>query len=140
MRRFEPLALRAGVAVHVAAEDMPIALGERGAIDQIVINLIDNATRYAARGQSVCVRVARVGDRVRIAVEDRGAGIPPRDRERIWQRFVRLDTARDVPGAGIGLTVVAELAEAMGGRAWVEDAEPHGARFVIELRRGDAVV
>jgi len=140
VRRFEPLALRAGVAVHLAPQGAPVVLGERGAIDQIVTNLVDNATRYAARGESVCVRVACVGERVRIAVEDRGPGIPPRDRERIWQRFVRLDTARDVPGAGIGLTVVAELTEAMGGRAWVEDAEPHGARFVIELRSGDGVV
>lgn len=139
VRRFGPLALRAGVAVHLAVDGSPVALGERGAIDQIVTNLVDNATRYAARGQSVCVRAARADDRVRISVEDRGAGIPPRDRDRIWQRFVRLDTARDVPGAGIGLTVVAELTEGMGGRVWVEDAEPHGARFVVELRGGDGV-
>jgi signal transduction histidine kinase len=140
VRRFEPLALRAGVTVRFARDGATVVLGERGAIDQIVSNLLDNATRYAARGESVCVRVACAGDRVRILVEDRGAGIPPRDRERIWQRFVRLDAARDVPGAGIGLTVVAELTAAMGGRAWVEDAEPHGARFVVELRRGEPTV
>jgi signal transduction histidine kinase len=139
VRRFEPLAHRAGVTVRLAFDGAPIALAEPAAIDQIVTNFLDNAARYAARGESVCVHAGYDGDRVRIAVEDRGNGIAPRDRERVWQRFVRLDGARDVPGAGIGLTVVAELTEAMGGRAWVEDAEPHGARFVVELRRGDAI-
>ena len=139
VRRFEPLATRAGVDVELSIDGAPSAMGERGAIDQIVTNLVDNATRYAAGGGSVCVHAERENGSVRIVVEDHGPGIPAADRERVWERFVRLDGARDVPGAGIGLTVVSELTAAMGGRAWVEDATPRGARFVIELRSADAM-
>jgi signal transduction histidine kinase len=68
-------------------------------------------------------------------VGDRGPGISPRDRERVFRPFVRLprDAGSAVAGSGIGLAVVARLAAQHGGRAWVEDAPGGGARFVVEL-------
>jgi signal transduction histidine kinase len=76
-----------------------------------------------------------MGDTIRISVEDEGPGIPPRERRKIWDPYHRLD--RDVEGqvrgSGIGLAVVAELAQTAGGSAMVEGARNGGARFVIEL-------
>lgn len=136
-RRFEPLAARAGVAIDVCVEGAPVAVGERAAIDQIVTNLVDNAVRYAPMTDRVVLRAHAEDGQVLIAVEDRGPGIARRDRLRIWERFVRLDAARGVPGTGIGLAVVTDLATAMNGRAWVTESVPHGATFIVELPAAD---
>jgi signal transduction histidine kinase len=74
---------------------------------------------------------------VRVWVEDEGPGIPPGDRERIWERFVRRDVHRDsaIAGTGIGLTVVRDLVALHGGRSWVEGGDRSGARFVVEFPR-----
>jgi signal transduction histidine kinase len=132
-RRLEPTASRAGIVLDVQVDGSPVALADRGALDQIVGNLADNAVRYAAGTERVCLRATRADDVVRIVVEDHGPGIAARDRERIWDRFVRLDEAADVPGTGIGLSIVRALTTAMGGTAHVADSDPRGATFVIEL-------
>jgi signal transduction histidine kinase len=69
-----------------------------------------------------------------IEVIDEGAGIPAEERERIWEPYHRLERdAKSVAGSGIGLAVARELVELHGGRAWVEDARPRGARFIVAL-------
>jgi signal transduction histidine kinase len=72
---------------------------------------------------------------VRFWIDDQGTGIPPRERERVWDSFYRLEHHANsaVAGSGIGLFVVRELARLHGGDAWVEDAPAGGARFVVEL-------
>jgi signal transduction histidine kinase len=72
-------------------------------------------------------------------VDDQGPGVPPEERERVWEAYYRLqrETASAVAGSGIGLTVVRSLAAEMGGRAWVEEADAGGARFVVELASGE---
>jgi signal transduction histidine kinase len=114
---------------------------DRDALRQILLNLLDNAVKYGPRGQTVTVGMAASpengsGPRVRLWVEDQGPGIPPADRDRVWEPYVRLD--RDVEGAtggsGIGLAVVRELVTLHGGRTWLEDARSGtGTRVVIEL-------
>lgn len=132
-RRLEPTATRAGIALAIQIDGVPVAMADRSALDQIVGNLVDNAVRYAAGTERVILRAEASGGIVRILVEDHGPGIPARDRERIWDRFVRLDEAADVPGTGIGLAIVRALTTAMGGTARVTDTDPRGATFVIEL-------
>ena len=70
-----------------------------------------------------------------LAVADRGPGIPEADRERVFERFVRLDAARgrDRPGSGLGLAICREVAEAHGGRAWIESADGSGSRVLLAL-------
>jgi signal transduction histidine kinase len=71
-------------------------------------------------------------------VRDEGTGIAPADRERIWERYVRLEgRAARVGGTGIGLTIVRTVVERHGGRVWVEDAPGGGAQFMVELERMD---
>ena len=101
---------------------------------QILLNLLDNAVKYGPSGQTITVRLARVGGSVRLAIEDEGPGVPEGEHERIWGPFVRLTTTRHGPmGTGIGLAVVRDLAVRHGGRAWVENVARGGARFVVEM-------
>jgi signal transduction histidine kinase len=91
----------------------------REAVRRILINLLDNALKYGPPGQTVTVSAREKNGRVRLAVEDEGSGIPPEEREAIWEPYRRL--ARDVdsprPGSGIGLAVVRALAHEHGGSA-----------------------
>lgn len=109
------------------------------AIRQIVLNLLDNAIKYGAPDDDAMpeIRLAleRRSDRVLLSLEDDGPGVPRRERERIWERFHRIERDSEATGTGIGLAVVRELVLAQGGRVWVESSERGGARFVVELPR-----
>jgi signal transduction histidine kinase len=104
-------------------------------MERVVANLVRNAETHG-RGLAG-VRAAVDEDRLRIEVEDRGAGVPPEDRERIFERFYRRSAEagdrRRGDGVGLGLALVAQHVRLHDGRVWVEDAEPAGARFVVEI-------
>jgi signal transduction histidine kinase len=131
---FAPLASgRARLSASLPAQAM--ARVDGSALRQILLNLLDNAMKYGPPGQEIALGLTAGREKVRIAVEDQGPGIPPRARELVWQRFYRLprDLESAVAGTGIGLAVVRELAGLLGGRAFVEDGKGQGARFVVEL-------
>jgi signal transduction histidine kinase len=132
---FAPLAASRGSSVTLQLEDGVRASVDRNALRQILLNLLDNAVKYGPAGAPVLVAVERVRDVARIRVEDKGPGVPPAERERIWQRFARLDRDVDsaVAGSGIGLAIVRDLVLAQGGACRVEDAPGGGARFIVEL-------
>ena len=96
---------------------------------QAITNLIDNAIKYGAGGKAVSV-TTRPGPAAELIVSDRGAGIPAQERERVLQRFVRLDAARAAPGTGLGLSFVAAVAELHGARLRLDDASP-GLRVTL---------
>jgi len=104
---------------------------------QIVLNLLDNAVKYGPLGQTVNVTLSGTPDKVIIAVEDRGPGVPKAEREKIWEPYVRLtrETESAAGGSGIGLSIVRELVRLHEGRTRVEDAPGGGARFIIEFPR-----
>ncbi|MCX4845174.1 HAMP domain-containing sensor histidine kinase [Streptomyces sp. NBC_00893] len=108
--------------------------GSRGQLARVIGNLLDNAQRHARSAVTVSVRPAERGDVV-VAVTDDGAGVPPEERERIFERFVRLDDARtrDDGGAGLGLAIARDVAARHGGRLTVGDAREGGARFELRL-------
>lgn len=132
---FAPLATARRMGVRLSLDERVTASVDRDAIRQVMLNLLDNAVKYGPAGQTVDVELAWADGLARIAVRDRGPGIPPRERTRIFAPFVRLvrDAESAVGGSGIGLSVVAQLAALHGGRARVEDAPGGGARFVVEL-------
>jgi len=115
-----------------------VLLDER-AIEIAVINLVDNALKYATGGRRIGVSVVPAGASIEIRVTDQGPGIPVEDRKRIFERFVRgrVSSGKQVRGSGIGLALVKHIAEAHSGRAWAEDAPGRGSVFVvaIEVRR-----
>lgn len=136
VKEFEPLGAPRGVTVDVTGDAEAQASLQNGALRQLLLNLLDNAVKYGPENTKVLVEVhARTGGGARIAVSDSGPGVAPGDRERIWRPFERgsLARSRAVGGSGIGLTIVREIAEEHGGRAWVEDAAGGGARFVVDL-------
>ncbi len=121
------------------AVELPVLMLDERAIEIAVINLVDNALKYAADGKRVHVAVRRIAGGVEVRVTDSGPGIPAEDKKRVFERFVRGRNTRHVRGSGIGLALVKHIAEAHGGRAWVEAASPRGACFVFSLRPHGAI-
>ena len=111
--------------------------GTPEAVGRVVTHLLDNAARH---GETL-VRIGLRSDegQVELTVDDDGPGVPTADRERIFERFARLDDARtrDRGGAGLGLAVVAESVRAMAGTVTVEDASIGGARFIVRWPAAD---
>ncbi|MEO7058548.1 MAG: HAMP domain-containing sensor histidine kinase [Lapillicoccus sp.] len=108
-------------------------VGDSGRLVQVVRNLLDNAARYAESTVAVTLQ-ARAGHAL-LFVDDDGPGIPAEDRERAFERFVRLDPSRDrgSGGAGLGLAIVREIVRAHDGRVSVETSPRGGTRFVVDL-------
>jgi signal transduction histidine kinase len=107
-------------------------------IKQVVFNLVDNAIKYTPAGGRILVRVTDEPDQLVLAVSDTGIGIPPSHREKIFERFYRVDKARsrEMGGTGLGLSIVWEIVHRHGGRIWVEDNEDGaGTTFMVTLPR-----
>lgn len=143
---FTPLARSRRMSVRIGPPTGLTVGADRDALRQILLNLLDNAAKYGPAGQAISVGGAAApatdGARVRLWVEDQGPGIPPADRDRVWEPYVRLsrDAESATGGSGIGLSVVRELVALHGGAAWIEAAGAGGgARVVVELpARSDA--
>ena len=131
---------RAGDRHPTRLELMPGVLVEAvpTQICRVLHNLLDNAQRHAAH--AVVLQVCHAGGKVaELSVTDDGPGVPEAERERIFQHFTRLDTARsrNHGGTGLGLAIARDIAHAHRGTLHVEDASPHGARFVLRLPRAN---
>jgi signal transduction histidine kinase len=137
---FAPLAAARQVRLTAEVPETLVGTVDEGAFRQILLNLLDNAVKYGPAGQDVRITLSSASEEMRLTVEDEGPGIPDRDRERVWQRFVRLDRDREtsVAGAGIGLSVVRDLVSLHGGRAWIETGAGGGCRFAVSVPLGDA--
>ncbi len=122
----------AGAEVTLDLDGGARVRGDRQSLDRAVQNLLDNAVRHAA--SRVEVSVACEGGLAVLAVADDGPGIPAADRERVFERFTRLDDARsrEHGGAGLGLAIAREIVRAHGGELTAEDGAP-GARLVMRL-------
>lgn len=105
------------------------------AIEQVLLNLIDNAVKYGTEGGAVHVRGRRLDTQVRVEVHDDGPGIEPKHRSRIFERFYRVDDGRSraMGGTGLGLAIVKNLVEAMGGRVGVDPGHERGSVFWFQL-------
>jgi signal transduction histidine kinase len=133
---FAPLAKSRNVSLRFELDDSVHAEVDRGAIRQVMINLLDNAVKYGPVGQTVTMGVTTHGAYARVAVEDEGPGVPLEHRATIWEPFQRLarDSNSAIAGSGIGLSVVRSLTIAHGGRVSVESGTI-GARLIVDLPR-----
>ena len=106
-------------------------------LEEVLLNRLDNAVKYTPENGSVTVRAKAVNTTVRIEVEDDGPGIPQSDRDRIFERFYRVDDgrSREMGGTGLGLAIVKHLVTAMEGSVSFKPARPNGAIFIVTLRR-----
>jgi len=124
-----------GVTIDARGVGAGRVRGSAVLLGQVVRNLLDNACRHAA--STVTLTLVEDGDEVRLEVADDGPGIPPEDRARVFERFVRLDDARasDEGGSGLGLAIVRKIVDSAGGSVEVSDAPSGGARFIVRLPR-----
>jgi signal transduction histidine kinase len=126
---YAPLFEERGTKLALRSEGGTIE-GDRTLLDRVILNLLDNALEHAKGGDRVEIRCERTDAGVTISVDDSGPGIPVSERERIFDRFSRLDRARGGAGSGLGLALARAIARLHGGDVLVQDSPLGGARFV----------
>ncbi|MEA2459829.1 MAG: hypothetical protein QOH90_6 [Actinomycetota bacterium] len=114
-------------------DELPVVVSDEGKIHQILLNLVDNAFKYAPEGTEVTVSGRREAEGVVLSVSDLGEGVPTDVQERIFDRFYQVDqsSTRKVGGTGLGLYICRRLGEAIGGRVWLERSTPEGSTFSL---------
>ena len=117
------------------ADQVPRIAADPDKVRQVLANLLDNAVKYSPDGGAIRVGVEHAGRNVRFLVRDEGLGIPQGERERVFEKFYRLDPnlTRGVGGTGLGLYICRELVARMDGRVTVESNGSRGSTFVVEL-------
>jgi PAS domain S-box-containing protein len=132
VERFADEAAQARCGVKLLIDGPVVGEWDPLRIDQIATNLISNACKYGA-GEPIEITVGSDGERARLVVVDRGIGIAPEDQSRIFDRFERAASGRHFGGFGLGLWIVRELLEALGGRIVVDSEPGRGSTFTVEL-------
>jgi two-component system phosphate regulon sensor histidine kinase PhoR len=125
-----------GLAIRVEAIGGALLVrGDGDKLRQVLANLVENAVKYSPDGGEVRIVLRPESEAVRISVHDEGIGIPPAERERVFEKFFRLDPdlRGGVGGAGLGLSICRALVEQMHGRIWIEPGTERGSIFVVEL-------
>ncbi|HEU5467302.1 MAG TPA: sensor histidine kinase KdpD [Gemmatimonadales bacterium] len=142
-REWQPLEEPLGVALirlgdrlkgrEVKVGDLPLVPGDPVLLEQVFLNLIENAVKYTPPGSPIDISATSDGHVVRVAVADRGPGIAPGDAERVFEKFYRSAGAPAGGGVGLGLTICRGIVTAHGGRIWVENRPGGGAIFQFTL-------
>lgn len=134
----DPQATDREVVIEIDAVPPLAVLADRQRLEQVLVNLLDNAVKYSPPGGRVTVAAAAEGDLVKVSVRDAGPGIPLHEQTRIFERFYRVDSgrSRDQGGTGLGLAIVKHIVQLHGGAIGVESVPGQGACFAFTLRRG----
>jgi len=133
---YEDLADDRGVALESSVPADLSVQADRQRLRQVMANLVDNALKYTPHGGRVTIAGRALPGEVELTVADTGAGIPPADLPRIWERLYRADRSRGEPGLGLGLSLVKAVVTAHGGRVEVESAVDRGSTFRVLLPSG----
>lgn len=128
-----------GLTLSVDVEDDLTFLGHDRSLEQVLVNLVDNAIKYTPKGGEVGLDVKRAGSDVLFEVWDTGPGVPASHRERIFERFYRVDPgrSRDMGGTGLGLSIVKHLVDGMRGNVGMRPRAQGGSVFWVRLRGVD---
>ena len=130
--RFTDEAARVGSALNVHAPTAVVGRWDKSRLDQVVTNLVSNAIKYGD-SKPIDVSVEGAGDRAVVVIRDRGLGISPNDHERIFGRFERAASSRHYGGIGLGLWIVKQIIDALGGTVKVDSTPGDGSAFRVEL-------
>jgi signal transduction histidine kinase len=125
------------LALKVEAADAFEVEGDQSRLQQVIVNLLDNAIKYTSNNGTIGVSVRGEGDKAVLTVTDNGIGISQENQAHIFERFYRADRARsrERGGTGLGLSIVKSIGAAHGGRVSVESAEGRGSTFRFEIPR-----
>jgi signal transduction histidine kinase len=131
----EAVSRGAGRHVQIAPLVEGELAGDPDRLAQVLRNLVENAIQHAGPDGLVVVSATAIGERLRIMVDDDGPGIPPSERDAVFDRFHRTDAsrARRTGGSGLGLAIARAIVDAHGGRIWADEAPIGGARVAFEL-------
>lgn len=116
-------------------EDLPMVLGDEDLIEQVLINYITNALRFTPSGGKIIVKAEYGKEEVYIYVTDTGVGIPSQELTKVWERFYKVNETRPLSkeGSGLGLSLVKDIVELLGGRVWAESKIHKGSTFGFSL-------
>ncbi len=117
--------------------DLPLVQADFILTEQVLINLLENAAKYSPSGSDILVSARRKGDELSVSVADRGPEIPAEVRDRIFEKFYRIDASKHVSGTGLGLSICKGIIEAHGGKAGVEPRDGGGNLFIFSLPIGE---
>lgn len=134
VHRLHPLIGTRAVRVEVADDVADVQL-DPGAMEQMMLNLLENALRHTPDGTPVEILATRIRGQVELRVVDHGPGVAPDERERVFDEFYRGARPADTEGTGLGLAIVHALVVAQRGRVWVDETRGGGATFVVRLPR-----
>ncbi|EFL88980.1 HAMP domain-containing sensor histidine kinase [Ahrensia sp. R2A130] len=123
---YEPSAEDVGVQLEIDTNGPVEVLGNRALLNQVLVNLLDNAMKYGADASNpvVTISMQRQGQEAVLCVQDNGVGVPSKYKERVFDRMVRLDSSRTEAGSGLGLSLVRAIAGLHGGKVVLDDGEP----------------
>jgi len=136
VNKLAPMAQESQLSLHsTLPSDFPQVEGDRMRLEQVLTNLVENGLKFTPSGGSVRIDGSDMGDHVELVVSDTGVGVPPTEKERVFERFFQVDSSaeRSYRGAGLGLTICKHIIAHHGGLIWVEDNQPGGSRFHFTL-------
>src|SRR5690606_8102904 len=139
----KPIASKGKVTLQLIPPDHPLqVIGDKSALQQVFINLINNAVKFSPQGGTVKVNISANAEKVRVAIVDSGVGIPEQAIPHLFERFYRAKnvTIAEIPGSGIGLYIVKSILDELGGTIHVESALNQGTTFLVSLKRGCAAI
>lgn len=138
-RKYQPLLAEQNLSLETEiAAALPIIKGDAGRLEQIMVNLLDNARHHTPAGGKITIAASRVGRELKVSVADTGSGIPAEELPYIWERFYKVDKSRSRRGgSGLGLAIVKSLVEAHGGWVEVESTPGKGSNFSFYLPEQD---
>jgi two-component system phosphate regulon sensor histidine kinase PhoR len=134
--RLSTFAERQGVALAIELPpDLPRVLGDGERLGQVLVNLLHNAVKFSAQGSTVTVAARQEDGSVAVEVRDQGVGIPRAEQTRVFERFYKIDKARErgQGGTGLGLAIARHVVEGHGGRIWVDSEEGRGSTFTFTV-------
>jgi len=134
------IAQKRKVSLNLKTDRKPaLILGDKSGLQQVFINLINNAAKFSQEGSSVTIQVKESENQVHVSISDQGLGIPGEAMQHLFERFYRARnvTIAEIPGSGIGLYIVKSIVEELGGSIHVESELNKGTTFTVILRRGE---
>lgn len=139
----KPIANKKKITIQLFTPENPVlVMGDKSGLQQVFINLINNAAKFSPDGTSVDVNLTLTREYAQVAISDHGMGIPPEDIPHLCERFFRGKnvTIAEIPGSGIGLYIVKSIVEELGGNLTVESVLKQGTTITVALKRANSII